>query len=115
VCQNQSIDDSDADLAHDLRLLVRQRLQAGDTDEQVRQYLVERYGDYILLNPPFKGSTYALWLLPPVFLIMGLGLGWMFVRQRSDASGLPISPLSKQEQARLDALLSLADDKERTR
>ena len=73
VCQNQSIDDSDADLAHDLRLLVRQRLQAGDSDAQVKAYIVARYGDFVLLNPPFKASTYVLWLGPLFFALCGIG------------------------------------------
>ncbi len=85
VCQNQSIDDSDADLAHDLRVLVRQRLQAGDSDAAVQNYLVDRYGDYILLNPPMKTSTYALWIAPPIFLLVGIGMGWMMYRRRETA------------------------------
>ena len=68
VCQNQSIDDSDADLAHDLRVLVRQRLEKGDSDAQVKQYLIDRYGDYVLLDPPFKKGTLVLWL-GPLFLL----------------------------------------------
>jgi cytochrome c-type biogenesis protein CcmH len=76
VCQNQSIDDSDADLAHDLRVLVRQRLQAGDSDEQVKQFLVDRYGDYILLNPPLKAATLVLWMGPVFFLAVAVGLVW---------------------------------------
>ena len=64
VCQNQSIDDSDADLARDLRVLVRERLAAGDSDGQVIGYVVSRYGDFVLMRPPFKAATYALWLGP---------------------------------------------------
>ena len=71
VCQNQSIDDSDAPLARDLRLLVRERLKAGDSDEEVRDYLVARYGDFILLKPPFEASTLLLWLTPVVVLAAG--------------------------------------------
>src|SRR3712207_2280331 len=71
VCQNQSIDDSDAPLARDLRILVRQRLQAGDSDEGVREYLVARYGDFILLRPPFSAGTMLLWLTPPLALAIG--------------------------------------------
>jgi cytochrome c-type biogenesis protein CcmH len=76
VCQNQSIDDSDADLAHDLRMLVRQRLQAGDSDEQVKQFLVNRYGDYILLDPPLNAATFVLWFGPVFFLLLAAGLIW---------------------------------------
>src|SRR5579859_3377583 len=71
VCQNQSIDDSDAELARDLRLLLRERLKAGDSDQQARQFLVDRYGDYVLLKPPFKTATLALWLGTPVLLLGG--------------------------------------------
>src|SRR5499427_8489486 len=72
VCQNQSIDESNADLAHDLRLLLRQRLAAGDTDQQVLDYLVARYGVFVLLDPPFLPTTWLLWLAPPL-LVLGAG------------------------------------------
>lgn len=85
VCQNQSIDDSDADLAHDLRLVVRQRLQAGDSDAAVKQYLVDRYGDYVLLTPPLKPATFVLWAGPVVMLVVGLGLAWGLFRGRKAA------------------------------
>ena len=84
VCQNQSIDDSDADLAHDLRLLVRQRLQEGDSDAAVTQYLVDRYGDYILLQPPLKSATLILWLGPFLMLAVGLWMAWRVMRRRGD-------------------------------
>jgi cytochrome c-type biogenesis protein CcmH len=73
VCQNQSIDESNADLAHDLRVVLRQRLVAGDTDRQVLDYVVARYGVFVLLDPPFAPATYLLWLTPPV-LVLGAGL-----------------------------------------
>ena len=69
VCQNQSIDESNADLAHDLRVLLRQRLVAGDSDQQVLDYLVARYGVFVLLDPPFEPVTYLLWLAPPLLLL----------------------------------------------
>src|SRR5512142_1305724 len=72
VCQNQSIDDSEAPLAHDLRVLVRQRLEAGDSDGQVLDYLVARYGEFVLLRPPLKSYTLLLWGLPPLALLAGL-------------------------------------------
>jgi cytochrome c-type biogenesis protein CcmH len=72
VCQNQSIDDSNADLAHDLRVLVRERLVAGDSDANVLAYLTSRYGDYVLLRPPVKPATWALWFGPPALLLAGL-------------------------------------------
>ncbi|WP_055048383.1 cytochrome c-type biogenesis protein [Devosia sp. A16] len=71
VCQNQSIDDSDADLAHDLRVLVRERLTAGDSDQQVRDYLVARYGEYVLLNPVMAPHTLLLWIAAPAVLLIG--------------------------------------------
>ena len=86
VCQNQSIDDSDADLAHDLRVLLRQRLQAGDSDEQVRQYLVDRYGDYILLKPPVNAATILLWSGPLLMLLAGFSAAWAFFRRQGSRS-----------------------------
>ncbi len=105
VCQNQSIDDSNADLARDLRLLVRERLKAGDSDDGVMAYVTERYGDYVLLRPPFKATTLALWLGP--FAVLGLGgLGtFLFLRGRRGAAAADTAPLSQDEQRRLDALL----------
>lgn len=105
VCQNQSIDDSDADLAHDLRVLVRQRLVAGDSDEQVRQYLVDRYGDYVLLDPPMKPATYALWMGPPFFLLAGISIAWVFYRRHKTAAAEFKASFSTEEQQRLNALI----------
>jgi cytochrome c-type biogenesis protein CcmH len=100
VCQNQSIDDSDADLARDLRVLVRERLVAGDSDEQVRQYLVDRYGEFVLLNPRLGGHTILLWIAAPVLLLVGLAtLFFVARRKRVVAAGL-----SAEEQAALDEL-----------
>ena len=72
ICQNQSIDESDAPLAKDLRILVRDLIKEGYQDEEIYSYLTDRYGDFILLKPPLKTSTYALWLLPVIFLIIGI-------------------------------------------
>lgn len=103
VCRNQSIDDSDADLAHDLRMLVRQRLTAGDTDRQVIDYIVSRYGDFVLLKPPFKYDTYLLWLGPGLILLAGLwGLG-RYLRRQAGMAGPP--PLSPDEERRLAQIL----------
>lgn len=100
VCQNQSIDDSDADLAKDLRVLVRERLVAGDSDEDVRQYLVDRYGEYVLLNPRINSHTILLWIAAPVLLLAGLGtLVVVGRRKRIVEAGL-----SAEEQAALDEL-----------
>jgi cytochrome c-type biogenesis protein CcmH len=106
VCQNQSIDDSDAELARDLRLLVRERVAAGDSNEEVVNYVVSRYGDFVLLKPPFKTSTYLLWLGPAVILAIGLGAVTLFYRRRTGAgmAGEPAA-LSDGERARLDRLL----------
>ena len=103
VCQNELIDESNADLARDLRLLVRERLQAGDSDEQIRAFLVRRYGDFILLKPPFKLETWLLWGAPFLVLLMG-GCLILFARRRQQ-SFAPANPLSEAERAKLDAML----------
>ena len=100
VCQNQSIDDSDADLAKDLRVLVRERLVAGDSDEAVRQYVVERYGEYVLLNPRLGGHTLLLWVAAPVLLLAGLATLFVIGRRRRVVD----AGLSADEQAVLDEL-----------
>jgi len=105
VCQNQSIDDSDAPLARDLRLLVRERLVAGDSNEGVIDYVVSRYGDFVLLKPPFRGSTYALWLGPVAILALGGGALVLFFRRRRTAAPAAPAALDEDEQKRLDALL----------
>jgi len=101
VCQNQSIDDSDAPLARDLRLLVRERLQEGDSDDEVRGYLVARYGDFILLKPPFEMATLLLWLTPVVVLVGGGFIAFIWTRRRAKAA--PI--LSREEEAILERIL----------
>lgn len=103
VCQNESIDESNADLARDLRLLVRERLQAGDSDEQIRAFLVRRYGDFILLKPPFKLETWLLWGAPFLVLLMG-GCVILFARRRQQ-SFAAANPLTEAERAKLDAML----------
>ena len=103
VCQNQSIDDSHAPLAKDLRLLVRERLQAGDSDDQVRTYLVQRYGDFVLLKPPLRIGTLLLWGAPLMVLLAG-GFGLLLASRRR-VSVAATSSLSADEQARLDKLL----------
>ena len=104
VCQNQSIDDSEAPLAHDLRVLVRQRLEAGDTDKQVLDYLVARYGDFVLLKPPFKADTLLLWGLPPLALISGITVLVMMARKRKPVALQP-EALSPEEQAKVATLV----------
>jgi cytochrome c-type biogenesis protein CcmH len=103
VCQNQSIDDSDAPLAHDLRVIVRERLTAGDTDAQAIQYLVDRYGHYVLLKPPFEPATLALWLAPAL-LLLGGGAGIAVMVQRKHAAA-PTPDLSDGEAAEVARLL----------
>ncbi len=110
VCQNQSIDDSDAELARDLRRIVRERLVAGDDDREVLAFVTARYGDYVLLRPPFKVSTLVLWLGPLAILLAGAGAAFVFLRnrQRAVARGEG-TPLSADEQRRLAALLNGGD------
>ena len=106
VCQNQSIDDSDAPLARDLRLLVRERLSAGDSDNQVLDFLVARYGEFVLLKPRLQRHTLLLWLLTPLVLIGGGAALWWHHRRRKTTSddGTPLT-LSADEEARLTRLL----------
>ena len=106
VCQNQSIDDSDAPLAHDLRVLVRERLKAGDSDPQVIDFLVARYGEFVLLKPRFEWQTAPLWLAPIGLLVVGGLTLVVALRRRRDGAAKPESavPLSKSEQARLAEL-----------
>lgn len=103
VCQNQSIDDSDAPLAKDLRVLVRERLKAGDSDSAIMKYLTERYGDFILLSPPFKAHTLLLWTAPLLVLLLGGGAILIAMRKRRPA--VAAQGLSADEQARLKAVL----------
>lgn len=105
VCQNESIEDSNADLAKDLRIIVRERIAAGATDDQVRQYVVDRYGDYVLLKPPFKGSTLVLWLGPFALFLAGLGAVALFYRRRKTQAPAQPAPLTAEEKRRLDSLL----------
>lgn len=111
VCQSESIEDSNADLAKDLRIIVRERIAGGESDEQVKSFVVDRYGDYVLLRPPFKATTLVLWIGPFVLLALGLLAAWGFYRHRGVSSGAPAAPapLSEAEKRRLDALLK--DDK----
>ncbi|EYD76259.1 Cytochrome c heme lyase subunit CcmL [Rubellimicrobium mesophilum DSM 19309] len=103
VCRNESIDESHAEVARDIRLFVRERLLAGDTDDQVQAAVVARYGEYVLLKPTAEGANLVLWLAAPTLLLAGLGLGWSVVRRRSTAPD--VSDLTAEERARLDDLL----------
>ena len=104
VCQNQSIDDSDAPLAKDLRLLVRERLVKGDSDRQVLDFLVERYGAFVLLKPPLEISTLLLWGLPPVTLLVGIVALFIMARRRKEVV-LDTAALSGDEQQRIRQLI----------
>ena len=103
VCQNQSIDDSNAELARDLRVLVRERLSNGDSDEQVIDYVVSRYGEFVLLNPRMSAKTIILWATPVLLLLGGAVAMTVYVRSRPRQRA--IAALTPEEQARLDELL----------
>ncbi|MBB4185005.1 cytochrome c-type biogenesis protein CcmH [Sinorhizobium terangae] len=103
VCQNQSIDDSNAELAKDLRVLVRERLTNGDTDEAVIAYVVSRYGEFVLLKPRFEAKTVILWGMPVILLLCG-GVA-LVVAARRRSAGMPGTPLSDKEREELDKLL----------
>jgi cytochrome c-type biogenesis protein CcmH len=102
VCQNQSIDDSNAPLARDLRLLVRAQLSAGKSDTEVLDHIVARYGTFVLLRPPFNPATWLLWLAPAGLL---LGTGWFLWHRRRPVAAAAPGPLSPEEQIKLDRLL----------
>ena len=107
VCQNQSIDDSDAPLAKDLRVLIRQRLTAGDSDAQVIDFVVARYGEFVLLRPRFAPHTWALWLGPPALLIFAaLIIVRSFRRRHSEAAATIDAPLSAAEKKKLKKIMS---------
>lgn len=103
VCQNQSIDDSDAELAHDLRVLLRERIAAGDTDEQAIAYIVARYGSFVQLNPPVRGDTLLLWFGPLALLALGGAGAVIYMRGRAPAAA---APLTADEEARAAQLLN---------
>lgn len=104
VCQNESIDESNAELARDLRLLVRERLVAGDSDDEAVAYIVARYGEFVLLNPRASGSTLILWLAGPVLVLIGGAIAVGFVRNRARSGEVPIG-LSPEEEARLKDIM----------
>ncbi|HEX3710014.1 MAG TPA: cytochrome c-type biogenesis protein [Pseudolabrys sp.] len=109
VCQNQDIDDSAAPLAHDLRVLVRQRLTAGDSDSQVLDFVVARYGEFVLLKPRFERRTLLLWGLPPAALMAGV-IALIVMARRRRAVTTPVKKLSATEQRRLSALVKGGGD-----
>ncbi len=112
VCQNQSIDDSDAPLAKDLRVLVRDRLTAGDTDEEVMSYIVDRYGEFVLLRPPLRAGTVLLWLSPFLVLLVGVASVLIYLRGRQPGTVEAPAPLSEAEKARLEKIVIARDPKQ---
>ena len=104
VCQNESIDESGADLAHDIRVFLRERLTAGDTNAQAIQAVVSRYGQFVLLKPPVEPATYVLWYGPPALVVVGL-LGAFFWLNRRQPGAADTAPLSPEETRRLDGLM----------
>ena len=107
VCQGQSIGDSDASLARDMRAIVREHIAAGASDDEVRGFLTDRYGDYVLLDPPVKPETYALWFGPAAVFVAGAGIAFALLRRaRAVAREAGAAPLSAEERRRLDALLN---------
>jgi cytochrome c-type biogenesis protein CcmH len=107
VCQNQSIDDSEAPLARDLRLLVRERLTKGDSDQQVLSFLVSRYGEFVLLRPPLEWHTLLLWGVPPLALLAGT-IGLFIMSRRRQRVSAETDPLSSDEEKRLSTLVDPA-------
>jgi cytochrome c-type biogenesis protein CcmH len=103
VCQNETIDESSAPLAHDLRVLLRERIAAGDTDAQAVKYLTDRYGDFVLLKPPVEPATYLLWFGPIIVLLLGGGGALVYLRKRKALA--PVAPLSEAEEQRIERLL----------
>lgn len=106
VCRNENIDESNAGLARDLRLLVRERLTAGDSNEEVVDFVVDRYGEYVLLNPTTRGSNIILWLAGPAMFIVGLGIAGIYLRGRRKSEAEAAPDLSDEESARLQEILS---------
>ena len=113
VCQNQSIDDSEAPLARDLRLLVRERLAAGDTDAQVIEFIVARYGEFVLLKPKLNSHTWLLWFLPPLVLVGGAAALWTNNRRRNRNGMAEPQGLTADEEARLKRLMAAGKASER--
>ncbi|HPF47051.1 MAG TPA: cytochrome c-type biogenesis protein CcmH [Emcibacteraceae bacterium] len=109
VCQNESIVDSGADLAKDLRIIVRERITQGDTDEQVLAFMTSRYGDWVLLKPPFEGATIILWFSPILLLLIGF---YIIYRNYSKRKPLgEVAPLTPEEERRLNSLLNEGAEK----
>jgi len=105
VCRGETIDESNADIARDLRLLVRERLVAGDSDAQALDFIVARYGEYVLMTPTTRGANLILWVAAPAMLILGLGIGLFYARRRKVTGEAPVATLSEDEKARLKEIM----------
>ena len=103
VCQNQSIEDSDAQLAQDMRLVVREQIASGSSDDAVIEYIRESYGDYVLLKPPVQSNTYVLWFLPALLVL--LSLAWFTFRPKHQEATVSIHPLTEEDEALLKSLM----------
>ncbi|MEO1102865.1 MAG: cytochrome c-type biogenesis protein, partial [Pseudomonadota bacterium] len=112
VCQNQSIDDSDAQVARDLRLLVRERITAGDTDDEVLKYLTDRDGAFVRMRPPLTASTLALWIAPALVVLFAMAGGALYIRSRRVAGGDAV-PLSEDEERALRDVLAARKEPQR--
>ena len=102
VCQNENIDDSNAAISRELRILLRERLVEGDSDQEAVDFIVSRYGEFVLLMPDAEGANLVLWVAPPLMALLGLGIGWATIRRRKWA---PDEALSAEEEARLEEIL----------
>ena len=105
VCQGENIDESNAPISRDLRLYVRERLVAGDTDRQVIDAVTDRFGEFVLFEPPARGANLLLWLAGPLMAILGLLIGWRFLRSREQAEPAAPAPLDDAERARLEQIM----------
>ena len=108
VCQSQSVSDSDADIAQELRVIIREQIAAGKSDAEIRDYLVARYGDFVLFDPPFKASTYVLWIGPFVILVLAAAIVVLFFRRRAQEPAR-VRALDADEQGRVARLLNDKD------
>ena len=114
VCQNQPVSESNADLAKDMRQIIREQLQAGKSRAQIMDYFVARYGDYVLMKPPTDRAGLPLWLAPPVVLTMLALLAWIFLRKRTHMPVTPTPPLSKSDLERVRAARQYGDPKKKS-
>ena len=106
VCQNESIDESSADLSADIRILVRERLVEGDNDQEVIDFIVARYGEFVLLKPSLTGSNFMLWITAPIFLLIGLAMGFFFIRGQAAREKNLNETLSDKEKRKLEKILN---------